>query len=171
MHTIIEAQARHRNAVAAYARSAEAVAAEQWLTPRGEGKWSPAEITTHLILTFDAVCRELRGEGSMQPRLGGWKLMLARFTIMRRILADGAFYNGARAPRETRPAGDLKPKDVALREFREGAARLEQQFTHTAAAKPDLKLRHPYFGPIPIGDAIFMSARHIEHHQTQLPPI
>jgi hypothetical protein len=171
MHTIVESHARHRNAVASYTTTAAAIPADRWQTPRGEGKWSPAEITAHLTLTFDAICRELRGEGSMQPRLTGWKLMLARLTVMRRILADGSFYTGARAPRETRPEGALKPQDVALRELRDAAARLEKQFDATAAAQPDFKLAHPYFGAIGIGDAIFMSARHVEHHQTQLPGI
>jgi hypothetical protein len=171
MHTIVASHARHRNAVDSYTRTAATIPADRWRTPRAEGKWSPAEITAHLTLTFDAITRELRGEGAMQPRLGGWKLMLARLTVMRRILADGRFYTGARAPRETRPEGALKSQEEALRDLREAAARLEKQFDATAAAQPDFKLAHPYFGAIGLGDAIFMSARHVEHHQTQLPVI
>ena len=171
MHTITEAAARHRNAVASYVQRAEAIAEDQWLAPCGDGKWSPAEITAHLVLTFDAVDRELRGEGSMQPRMTGWKRLVARHTIMRRILNEGSFYTGARAPRETRPTGELPPKLSALNAFCAAGARLVQQFATTAAARPGFRLNHPYFGAIGIGDACYMSARHVEHHQTQLPPI
>ena len=169
MHTLIEAAGRHRNALASFAQHAEAIPEAQWLTPCAADKWSPAEITAHLILTFDAVTRELRGEGAMQPRLTGWRRTLARLTIMRRILNEGRFFTGARAPRETRPTGELQAKAAALAGFDAAGTRLVQQFADTAADRPDLKLNHPYFGAIGLGDACYMSARHVEHHQTQLP--
>jgi hypothetical protein len=171
MHALIEAAGRHRNAVASFAQHAAAIPEARWRTPCAADKWSPAEITAHLILTFDAVTRELRGEGAMQPRLIGWRRTLARVTVMRRMLNDGRFFTGARAPRETRPAGELPSKASALADFDAAGARLVQQFTATGAARPELKLNHPYFGALGIGDACYMSARHVEHHQTQLPPV
>jgi hypothetical protein len=47
-----EAIRLHGSAALAFAAAAEAVEADAWDHPFAEGKWSPAEITDHLIQTY-----------------------------------------------------------------------------------------------------------------------
>ncbi|MDQ3389211.1 MAG: hypothetical protein M3483_06885, partial [Gemmatimonadota bacterium] len=44
----------HHAALAAFLRAAEAWPGETWLVPLGEGKWTPAQVTEHLALAYDA---------------------------------------------------------------------------------------------------------------------
>lgn len=165
---VTDAHARHQRAVAAFATSATAIAPEMWHVAQTAGKWSPAEITTHLELGFRALQQELAGGPPMRLRLRGWKLLYARWRYMRRILADGVFPTGARAPRETRPPAGAASQAVALEAFRAAAANYETEVLGAHAVRPETRLTHPYFGRVSLSQALFISAKHIEHHSRQL---
>lgn len=164
-----DAHARHQRAVVGYLASAAAVPAWNWDVERPDGKWSAAAITQHLTLGFRAFEQDVRGGPPMQLRLQGWKLLFARWKYMRRILADGQFPNGARAPRETRPGGDMLPQRESLAQLQLAAASYEQQILTAHQTSPTTKLTHPYFGSVSLAEALFISAKHIEHHLEQLP--
>lgn len=165
---LADAHARHQQAVAGYLATAAAVPAASWQVDRAEGKWSAAAITQHLTLGFLAFERDVSGGPSMQLRLKGWTLLFARWKYMRRILADGQFPSGARAPRETRPASDSLPQSESLAQLQSAAASCEQKIVAAYQTQPDIKLTHPYFGSVSLAQALFISAKHIEHHRQQL---
>src|SRR5689334_3566845 len=100
----LEALRIHGSAASAFATAAEAVEPEAWDRPRAEGKWSPAQITDHLIRTYDVLLREIAGGGGMKVRTRLWMRLLLRLTYMPRILRTGRFPAQAPAPPEIRPS-------------------------------------------------------------------
>jgi hypothetical protein len=162
---------RHRAAVARYAAAARQVAErpELWRTPAAEGKWSPAQVTLHLVLAFEAVRRELVEGVPMALRTTGWQRLVLRHTIVRRLLRGGPFPRGARAPREARPPVPQEDAMTLIGRFEALGAELEAQLMDLHRADPRRTLTHPYFGGLRVPETIYISARHIEHHTGQLP--
>jgi DinB superfamily len=149
------------------ASAAERVPAEKWLTPRAEGKWSPAELLEHLNLAFDVMLRELSGGPGMQVRTRLWQRILLRLTMVPRILRGRGFPQGARAPKETRPVLTSVDQKTAIAGFRDRAARFEiaAAAAHQAGR---VRLTHAYFGKASIKNSALLCARHIQHHRQQL---
>jgi hypothetical protein len=161
----------HEAAAAGYAAAARSVSRDTavWDTPLKQGGWSPAQITLHLVLAFEAVRRELDGGAAMALRTTAWQRLLLRFTIQRRLLGGGAFPHGARAPRETRPPVPAEDAALLIARFEQGAADVTARAAESYRARPATRLTHPYFGSMPLPDIIYVSARHIQHHRAQLP--
>jgi DinB family protein len=161
-------QQLHSNVVVDVTTAAGRVPPEKWMTPRADGKWSPAEIVEHLSLVFDVLLRELAGGGAMEVRTKLWQRILYRLTIMPKLLRGHPFPRGVRAPRETRPATANADQSAAIAAFRDRAARFE-----TAAAdaqqKPNARLTHAYFGSSTVVNGVLLCARHMQHHRKQLP--
>jgi len=154
----------HRSLSSAFLATADAVPAARWDLPIAPGKWTPAEIATHLVASYEVVLHELRGGEGMRVVLSRPKQLLAMLLAGWRIVWFGTFPKAARAPRETRPAAGL-PKEEALARFRA----LADEFTAAAAAAPaGASITHAYFGVAPIARGIIVVARHIEHHRRQL---
>ena len=169
MRTLGDARIRHAEAVTAFGKRAEEVTEHDWMRAPADGKWSPAQITVHLTLSFEAFDTDLRGGPPMKMRLNGFKRVLARLLYMQRILWNGRFPSGAPSPRETRPPAELPPRPECLRRFHEAAAQLEKTIGKVNAERPNVRVTHPYFGKVGLTDAVKISARHIEHHMKQLP--
>jgi len=169
MRTLAEAQSRHAAAVEAFTKRAQQVTHNQWMRAPADRKWSAAAIATHLTLSLEAFDTELRGGPPMKMRVTGFKRLLVRALVMHRILRDGRFPSGAPAPRETRPPAELSPQPECLRRFSEASTRLEETIAKVYAERPNMRVTHPYFGKVGLTDAVFISARHIEHHMKQLP--
>ena len=159
------AVAMHDRAVTEYARDAGRV--QSWMQPLAPGKWSAAETTTHLILAFEAVLREVAGDAPMQLRGTRARLFMLRSIIMPRIIRGGAFPRAA-APRETRPVHVSADAAAAIARFRSLGAQVTAALTERHQREPELRLTHPYFGAIAGPQAIQVSARHIDHHRRQL---
>jgi hypothetical protein len=163
--------AQHTRAVEEYAAAARRVAAVPglWLAGPADGRWSPAQITQHLVMAFEAVSRELAGEPGMALRTTAWQRLLLRFTIQRRLLRGGAFPQGARSPREARPPATAEDAATLVPRFEVLAAALESRLAERRDADPRAQLTHPYFGRLSLRDTVYISARHIDHHRAQLP--
>ena len=159
-----EIAALHDRAAAQFASSAERVNAASWLTPRAEGKWSPAEVVEHLNRTYGVLLKELAGEGGMAIRTKWWQRILLRFTIVPKILRGDGFPTGARAPRETRPELGTTDQAALIATFNERAKRFKEE----TARSQSRKLTHAYFGKASIARSVLLCARHIEHHTKQL---
>src|SRR4051812_40127940 len=95
--------ARHSASVDEYLAVARGVPATRWASPIAPGKWTPAEMTCHLLESYRVLRRELAGGPGMQLRLRRLHRLVLRYTLFPRILRRGQFPAGARAPRETRP--------------------------------------------------------------------
>lgn len=161
MSETVEALVReHEAAVARYAAAARAVAA--W--DRGpEGKWSPAEITEHLCLAYEAGLREVREGVGMAPRVRGWRLLVVRWLYLRPLLRRNLFPSGARAPRETRPSALPESRDAAIERLTALAVESQRVLLGGSAS-----LRHPYFGRITGAEAMHIQTRHLDHHRAQV---
>ena len=168
MHAFASAQQQLKQAVDAFAATADSFPDAKWHAPRQAGKWSAAEITVHLIKAFEAGERELKGGGPMQMRLAGWKLLYARWIVLRRMLKTRAFPTGARAPRETRPEDALPGRTEAVKLFRAAAASFERATAAAYETRPRTTLTHPYFGGMGLADSVLLAAIHIEHHHKQI---
>ena len=153
----------HRAALSAFLRTAAGVPVEAWERPLGEGKWTPAEVTEHLALSYDAVLRERSGGGAMAPRVSS-----ARQTVLRWLLLPHMLFHRTmprvRAPREVRPAPTGLGREEALERLRRAGEQAEEAY-RTA---PDARLTHPYFGSLDRSRGFRLIALHIDHHQGQL---
>lgn len=159
-----EALRIHGSAASAFAAAAEAVEPAAWDRPLSEGKWSPAQITDHLIQTYDVILREIAGGKGMKVRTRLWMRLLLRLTFMPRILRGGWFPARAPAPPEIRPGKTLPSQQDGVALFRQRA----QEFDVAVQGKPEARLTHAYFGALEPADGVLFCARHIEHHSRQI---
>jgi Protein of unknown function (DUF1569) len=154
----------HRAALSAFVEAVARVDEEAWERPAGEGKWSPAEITEHLALAYEAALREVRGGGAMAPRVSTPRQKLLRWLLLPHMLYHRTMPRSG-APRETRPAPTGRDRSGAVERLR----RLGEEAESVYAASREARLTHPYFGPLDRSRTFRLVALHIEHHLRQLP--
>ncbi|HUF28903.1 MAG TPA: DinB family protein [Gemmatimonadaceae bacterium] len=159
---------RHRAAVTDFATAADRVAASAWREPMADGKWSPAQLTVHLMLACEVQLREL--ETGVGPRIvtSWWVRLLLRFTVRRRLLSGDRFPEGVRSPREVRPGNPSEDQPTTIARFRDAARRLETAIEQTMGAHPRAQLTHPYLGGLSLSEALRFNAVHVRHHLRQL---
>jgi hypothetical protein len=162
-------QQLHTKAADDLASTAARVPPEKWLVPRAEQKWSPAEVVEHLCLAYDVLLRELAGGPGMQIRTKLWQRTLLRFTVMSKILRGEPFPRGAPAPRETRPVLTTTDQAAAIASFRQRAASFQAAAAAAEGGGTRKRLTHAYFGTSSVRNAVLLCARHIQHHEKQLP--
>ena len=158
----------HEAAVRAFVETAEQLPPERWNAPVAPEKWSPAQITEHLALAYEAMMRELSGGGAMAPRAAGWQQRLLRWFLLPHILFHRKFPSGARAPRETRPAEGNPDQAAALARLRDVADRAQRELIETERRGTKQVMTHPYFGAISALRALRFSAVHVQHHHRQI---
>jgi uncharacterized damage-inducible protein DinB len=158
----------HRSASAAFATAAEEVEPDTWCRPRAEGKWSPAQITAHLIQTYDVLLRELNGGQGMRVRTRLLQRMFLRLTLMPRLLRGARFPERVPAPPEIRPGDEPADQQDGIALFRRRASELEEAARRALGRNPRAQLTHAYFGPSSVANGLLFCARHIEHHRAQI---
>jgi hypothetical protein len=157
----------HRAALEQFVATARQLPPTSWTWPLGDGKWSPAEISSHLIASYRIMRSELAGGQGMALRLRPLRRWILRHTILPRILRGGAFPPGARAPRETRPSPDLAALPGALETLTREANALMEELT-SRASHGRVRLTHAYFGPMSARQSLQLMAVHTRHHARQL---
>lgn len=157
----------HRVAVAAYLDSAGALDGAAWMRPWGAGKWTPAQITEHLTLAYEALLAELVEGRAMQLRMTPWRRRLGRWIILPHILFHRSFPLRVPAPREIRPGPPRAAQKEALRALERLADRFEERLEEAYRAGGGW-LTHPYFGPVDPVRALRFVAVHLEHHRRQV---
>jgi hypothetical protein len=157
--------ADHREALLAFVATAEGLSSEAWGAARAADKWSPAQITEHLRLTYVAVRAELAGQGGMRVRTKWWQQRLFRFIFLPRILKQGRFPKGVRAMREIRPAGGpFDRAEVLVGLQREGEGFIAAVRTSTGKER----VTHPYLGPLGVDEGVRFLTQHLRHHHAQV---
>jgi len=149
----------------------EAIAAvpeSAWNEPRAPGKWSPAEIGEHLVLTYQAVTKELGGEPAMRLKLSAVRRRVLKWFLLPHILFHRSFPLAAVSPRELRPSSGAISQDEIGPKLLDLAARFEQSISH-AVTSGRAGVTHPYFGTIPPLRALCFITVHLEHHTRQIP--
>lgn len=159
---------QHLATVQLYVETASKLGSDSWLPPKAERKWSPAEITEHLKLVYEASLRELRGGAAIKIRSGWLVQRFLRLFILPRIFKKGEFPKGAKSPQEMRPANVIKDRSEALTTF----TSLANVFQSEMAKRKELKetrLTHHIFGHLSALEGMRLLTMHIAHYQKQLP--
>jgi hypothetical protein len=159
--------ARHSAAMEEFLRASRRVPTDRWLQPLAAGKWSPAELTSHLRESYRVLRGELGGAPGMQLRLRPLRRWILRHTVLRRILASGHFPAGARAPRETRPRDVTSDPRAALPALSTEADAFVQELSDRARSGR-VRLTHAYFGTMSARQSLVLVTVHTAHHARQL---
>jgi hypothetical protein len=161
------ASEEHGVSLVAYLEAASRLDAEQWGRPWAPGKWTPAQITEHLTLTYEALMAELCHGQPMKARLGPWRQRITRWIFLPHILFHRKFPLRVIAPREIRPGTVRAGQVEALRILEQLAERFEDELGR-AFCRGGGCLTHPYFGEVdPVRGLRFIGV-HIEHHRRQI---
>lgn len=160
--------ADHAHAVEGYRAAVDALSRDAWMEPLAPGKWTPAEVTAHVIEAYRVLTAELAGAAGMRVLGSSLQRLVLRHTMLPRLLAGKPFPAGVRAPRETRPREILANPGSALAEL----ARLAEEFTRDlsdkAAAQERGRLTHAYFGLLSLRQGLELLTVHTRHHARQL---
>jgi hypothetical protein len=164
---ISDALLAHREAVRSFAERAAALPDAAWLAAPAPGRWSPAEITEHLRLTYAGLAEELAGGPGIRVRLRGFRFLVARLYFMPRVLRSGVFPPGVRAPREVVPADANPDRNAALRAFAEQAGAFERLIEPRLSARSGGNT-HPFFGRLTPEQSLRFAEIHTRHHARQI---
>lgn len=157
----------HRQALEAYLATAAAISGERWNAPLATGKWSPAQVTEHLRLSYAAIRRELAGGPGFRIVTSWWQRQLVRLLYLPRILSSGRFPAGIRAPREIRPPeGEYSQADLLASLRTEG----EELLAAVVVTPLRTSVTHPFAGRLGIIDGIRLATQHLRHHHRQIAP-
>jgi hypothetical protein len=166
-HAAVE---EHQVALAAYLDAAARLSEGAWTQPWRPGKWTPAQITEHLVMTYRVFIGEVNGGPAMRLKLTPFRRGVLRMLLLPHMLFHRTFPRGAVAPRELRPGEQAPARDTALREMRELGERFEREAVRARAAGRDA-VTHPFFGMIDLTRGMRLCAVHLEHHTRQLASI
>jgi hypothetical protein len=161
------AVAFHREAIVELGRVVETQDPAVWTAAVRPGKWSPAEIAQHLVLSYEVPLVELDGGAGFAIVLPWWKRAGLRWMILPRILS-GRFPRGAPAPREARPRNTAASPVEAARVLREKAGLFERRLAE-AHAERGVRLTHAYFGRLTAPQILTLLGVHATHHRAQFP--
>jgi uncharacterized damage-inducible protein DinB len=159
--------ARHSAAVEEFLRAAHEIEPVSWLQAPGPGKWSPAEITSHLYESYHTFRSELAGGPGMGLRVAPLRRWVLRRTVLPRILSTGIFPAGARAPRETRPREVQSDPRVALHALSTEADAMVQELSDRMRSGR-VRLTHAYFGRMSAQQSLTFATIHTRHHARQI---
>jgi DinB family protein len=160
----------HRAAVREFVDRANAITDSRWLVPRGEGKWTPAQETKHLILAYEAFSRDLRGEKGMSLRGTPFRRLVWRIVGLTSILWRERIPIAVRAPREARPDWEAAPRAELVPRLEACADEFNALFTSAWRTNPRRRVTHPFFGTLSLEHSIRMNSVHTRHHAAFLPP-
>jgi uncharacterized damage-inducible protein DinB len=162
--------ADHRRALEEFVAAVRQLSQGSWSHPLAPGKWTPAEVSSHLIASYRIMRAELAGGAGMAVRLKPLQRWMLRRTVFPRILRSGLFPAGARAPRETRPVEVIQDLPQALDILTTEANALVEELTARAKAGP-VRLTHAYFGGMSARQSLQLVAVHTRHHARQVTGI
>ena len=163
--------ADHRAAVREFTDKAGAVGAKAWLTPRAEGKWTPAQETRHLILAYQAITRDLLEGKTMRLRGTAWKRRLWRVIGMWTVLRRNRLIMGVSAPREVRPERETGSRDKLVPLLLQRASEFEAAVEFTRGKDPGRTITHPMMGALTLAHSLKFCAVHARHHANFLPSV
>ena len=164
-HAVVE---EHQVALAAYLDAAERVPEAAWTRPYAPGRWTPAEITEHLAMTYRVFIGEVNGGPAMKLKLTPFRRRMLRLLMLPHMLFHRTFPRRAPAPREVRPGeGPFPPRAEALARMRALGEAIEREAERARAA--GMKgVSHAYFGTIDLTRGMRLCAVHLEHHTRQV---
>lgn len=163
LDSALEAQ---RTAADAFESAVRAVPDASWNVPREPGKWSPAQVADHVVVSTRVARGAFAGTAGMAgiPRfLRG----LARTFYFDKVVMKG-FPRKGKGPPAFAPAQDPAPRADLLARLEEEVAAFEEA-ARTGRDAGRITLEHGFFGRIAIGDYVLFNARHLDHHAPNFP--
>lgn len=161
--------AEHRAAVHHFIQRAAAIPDDRWRLPRAEGKWTPAQETRHIILTYQAMIGDLRDGRKMVARNTGLRRVIWRMIGLGSILYRRRIPAAVRAPREVRPEAEEGTRLALLDELRGTVDEFERVFSVSWRDRPRQTLSHPFFGEVSLRQSMTIAVVHTRHHAAFLP--
>ena len=161
--------ADHSKAVEEYVTAAERLSVQAWMRPLAPGKWTPAEVTSHVTEAYRVLRAELAGTSGMRLLGSRFQRLILRHTVLPRILRGRPFPAGARAPRETRPREIVGDPKVALSSLADLTKTFTQELTNQVA-RQNVCLTHASFGRLSAQQGLQLVTVHTRHHARQLSP-
>lgn len=159
---------KHRAILDEYIQKAGEIDEQIWQTPVAAEKWTPAQITEHLIETYQLVVNQARGGPGLRVQTGFLLQKILRLLILPRIYRTRRLPGGAKSPKELLPTDSGQTRQEALRQLLEVGDKFEE--TIWSLREDDtFRLKHHIFGEIEIVKATEFIAIHTEHHGRQLP--
>ena len=162
------ALAEHTQAAAAYVAAGNQLGLEAWQRPWSPGKWSPAQLTEHLSVTYRVLLSELSGGEGMRLKLSPFRRAMLRMVVLPHMLFHRTFPKRAPAPREVRPGDGPFPAQAEALAQLSGLAEALNQAGERAKAEGRRSVTHAYFGPLDLTRGMRLCAVHLEHHGRQL---
>jgi len=155
----------HRDSVREFVDAATQVPRDRWHAPRAEGKWTPAQETRHITMTYEQFLRELSGGTPMRLKGSSWQRRIWRMWALTFILWRKRIPVAVRAPREVRPVeqegGDATELLPLLRRTTE---EFDRAWTAAIRDRPTTRLTHPFFGALTLDQSIQLMTVHTRHH-------
>jgi hypothetical protein len=159
--------ADHTKAVEDYVTAAERLSVQAWMRPLAAGKWTPAEVTSHVTEAYRVLRAELAGSSGMRLLGSRFQRLILRHTVLPRLLRGRPFPHAVRAPRETRPREVVDDPEIALCTLTDLTETFAQELT-SKAARQNVCLTHAYFGPLSAQQGLRLLTVHTRHHARQL---
>ena len=156
----------NRRAVTDFLTTAGAFPPSEWDRPRAPGKWSPGQVTEHLVLTYELGRGILHGTfaGPSTPRVAR---PLIRVLFLKRVLRRGRFGRPAKTLESLEPAASPPSPEVLAPRLRAAVTAFEED-TENAARSGQATLDHPFFGKVRLDDYVRFQMIHTHHHRAQL---
>jgi hypothetical protein len=158
---------RHTVAVRRFLEAGAELSPAQWQTPIAAGKWTPEQITQHVIQTYDVLTRQLRTGEGLRVQTGWFLRQVLRSVVLRAIMWTRRLPPGAKAARALMPTGVEIGKAEMLEQLRTLAAAFEDEL-QVRRNDEGLHLTHHLFGSIDALRGLDFVAVHTEHHGRQL---
>lgn len=163
-----EAIERHRAVIADYLQTAARLDEQVWRLPVAAEKWTPAQITDHLIRTYEITLEQIRGGQGIKMQYGFPLRQILRLVLLPKIFRTRQLPRGAKAPQEILPEDSKMPRQTTLEHLIKFSGEFENEILSGRNNK-NLRLTHHVFGDIKPLKAIDFVAIHTEHHARQLP--
>lgn len=139
--------------------------AEIWDTPRGPGKWSPAQVTEHVAMVLEDGAQVVLEQPSRLPTVPFGLRWLARALFLRKTIQKGRFPK-ARATRAMSPLVGPASTQLGAQRVQLAWEAFRDACTSSAAQGPTFK--SSAFGKIGIWEYVRFQELHTRHHQKQL---
>jgi hypothetical protein len=159
----------HRASLHEFVDKASRLSGAQWIRPRAEGKWAPVQEARHLVLTYDALMRDLHDETRLRLKGTPLRRWIWRLFGLTTIMWRKRIPVAVRAPREVRPAEESTPATELLPSLLACGDRFETTFLEKLATEPKRRVTHPFFGGLTLDQTITLLAVHNRHHAAFLP--
>jgi hypothetical protein len=156
----------HHLVVSNYLKAAAAIEPSRWNQPVAPGKWSPAQLTDHLRLTYRIALGELDGGTGLRPRISWWLRVVLRLRFLPGILRTGRMPRPVMAPREVRPGDGPFDQAALITALQQQNDRFEERLAARTGDGP--VLTHHLLGRFDAKTAWRFLAVHAEHHRRQL---